>query len=84
MSAPMLCNRREAADYLQTQHGIPITPEQLVRLATQGGGPKFHLCRGRRSAALYTQTALDQWAAIYLGPDVSRVAEHPACAGGRH
>jgi hypothetical protein len=51
MSVPMLLDRREAANYLQVNHGLPITSEQLARLAMQGGGPPFHLCGGRRSAA---------------------------------
>jgi len=84
MSVPMLLDRREAADYLQAHHGLPITSEQLARLANQGGGPPFHLCGGRRSAAVYSPAELDTWADVYLGPAVTRIAEHPACAGPHH
>jgi hypothetical protein len=84
MSVPMLLDRREAADYLQACHGIPITPEQLARLANQGGGPPFRLCGGRRSAAVYSPGDLDAWADVYLGPAVTCIAEHPACAGPHH
>lgn len=84
MSVSMKLSRREAADYLQARHGIPISSEQLARLASQGGGPPFHLCAGRRSVALYAPTDLDAWADVYLGPAVTRVAEHPACAGPHH
>jgi hypothetical protein len=76
----LLC-RRQAAEYLATEHGLDISHEQLTRWAVNGGGPPFHLLGGRVGKAVYCTLQLDKWAAGYLGPLVGRVAEHPAYQG---
>ena len=60
-----LFRRTEASTYLKEAHGIPRTPSTLAKLATLGGGPKFH--RANR-VPLYPQTELDAWAISILGP----------------
>jgi hypothetical protein len=76
-SRRLLC-RRQASEYLATQHGLDISPEQLSRWAVKGGGPPFHLLAGRIGKAVYCTLDLDKWATGYVGPRVGRIAEHPA------
>jgi len=78
MPVPRLLYRREASDYLATEHGIEIKHEQLASWALHGGGPAFRLLAGRPAKAVYATPDLDRWARDYLGPLVSRVSEHPA------
>jgi hypothetical protein len=78
MPVPRLLYRREASDYLTTEHGIEVKPEQLASWAIKGGGPPFRLLAGRIGKAVYSTRDLDAWANGYLGPLVGRVAEHPA------
>jgi hypothetical protein len=37
MPVPRLLYHREASDYLATEHGIEVKPEQLARWAVKGG-----------------------------------------------
>jgi hypothetical protein len=76
-SRRLLC-RRQTSEYLATEHGLDISPEQLARWAVKGGGPPFHLLAGRIGKAVYCTLDLDKWASSYLGPLVACVAEHPA------
>jgi hypothetical protein len=75
-SRRLLC-RREASEYLATEHGLDNLAEQLGRWAVKGGGPPFHLLAGRIGKAVYCTIDLDKWANGYLGPLVACVAEHP-------
>jgi hypothetical protein len=81
MPIQRLLYRREASDYLATEHGLDIRAEQLAYLAVNGGGPPFRLLAGKPYEAVYRATDLDAWAKAYLGPFVTRVAEHPAYQG---
>ena len=81
MPVPRLLYRREASDYLATEHGIEVKSEQLASWAVKGGGPRFRLLAGRIGKAVYSTDDLDRWAAEYLGPLLARVAEHPAYQG---
>jgi hypothetical protein len=78
MPVPRLLYRREASDYLATEHGIEVKPEQLASWAVKGGGPRFRLLAGRIGKAVYSSDDLDNWVIDYLGPLLARVAEHPA------
>jgi len=82
MQTPRFLYRRDVADYLLTKHGLEISAEHLSRLAVAGGGPPFRLLAGRPGKAVYTESDLDSWATIYLGPVVARVSDHPAHQSG--
>ena len=56
--------RRDAADYLQTVHGISVAPTTLAKLASIGGGPAFQKA-GRYP--YYPREELDSWAISRLG-----------------
>jgi hypothetical protein len=57
--------RSEAAAYLSSICGLPIAAATLAKLASIGGGPRFHRA-GR--IPLYPSEELDRWAAERLGP----------------
>lgn len=52
-------DRRQQADYLTKERGLPITWRQLQKLAHTGGGPLYRLFGNR---AVSTKEWLDEWA----------------------
>ena len=58
-------SRKEASDYL-TEIGFHTTYKTLGKLATIGGGPRFHKFGTKR--VLYSIEDLDAWAAERLSP----------------
>jgi hypothetical protein len=58
-----LLRRWEAAEYLSTERGIPITVATLAKLASVGGGPSF---QKMRRMVLYPVAELDRWGAEQL------------------
>ncbi len=50
-------SRRKAAVHIQ-EKGLPCAPSTLAKLASIGGGPKFHKF-GR--SVIYTAADLDDW-----------------------
>lgn len=60
------CLRRaEVPAYLAQRHGIIVARSTLAKLATLGGGPRYHKV-GR--VVLYPLPELDQWSQDKLGP----------------
>lgn len=70
---PIRLNRREAAQYLKTVHGLSYTHGTLTKLASVGGGPKFRKPNSR--VALYDRKELDRWANEKLGVEYASTAE---------
>lgn len=64
--------RKEAAQYLGEQHGVPIAVATLAKMATVGGGPQITYF-GR--IPLYDRQDLDAWAAEKLCRSVASTAE---------
>lgn len=64
--------RKQAGDYLFTTYGV-CSPHALGRLASVGGGPRFHKA-GR--LAIYKKSDLDAWAAEKLGATVASTADY--------
>lgn len=60
---PRFMRRRLAGAYLQGRYGFG-SPAWLAKLATVGGGPKFHKAG---AAALYKKSDLDEWALGRIG-----------------
>jgi hypothetical protein len=65
MLQPKYLGRTAAGVYLKERYGFGA-PRTLAKLATVGGGPKFHKA-GR--VVLYTLEALDEWAGARIGPE---------------
>jgi len=64
--------RWEAAEYLETVHGITIAVATLAKLASVGGGPAYH--KSNRTP-LYPRDELDRWAAERLGNLINSTSE---------
>jgi hypothetical protein len=62
---PLRMRRRDASEYLATEHGVRLSTNTLAKLAVVGGGPRFRL-DGR--FPLYERPELDSFAAARLGP----------------
>jgi hypothetical protein len=60
MKVEKFLDRRGAAAYLLEKRGVPITPQHLANLASDGIGPPYAIVNGR---ALYLPSRLDQWVA---------------------
>jgi hypothetical protein len=60
---PRFMRRRLAGQYLKANYGFG-SPNWLAKLASVGGGPKFHKAG---AAALYTRADLDAWALARIG-----------------
>ena len=60
---PRFMRRRLAGQYLKANYGFG-SPNWLGKLATVGGGPKFHKAG---AAALYKKSDLDEWALGRIG-----------------
>lgn len=78
---PKLANKGEqrhfppgARDYLVKNYGISHTAPTLASKRTNGDGPEFQKAGG---AVLYTEAALDRYAATYLSPPVRSTSELP-------
>jgi hypothetical protein len=67
-----LRRRSNAAEYIQSEWGIPCATKTLAKLAVIGGGPVF---RKAGRIPLYPQDALDDWALSKLGPRVRSTSE---------
>jgi hypothetical protein len=61
-----------AGAFLKAKYGIG-SKKSLDKLATVGGGPKFHKAGPAR---LYTPEALDEYALAKIGPPQSSTAEN--------
>lgn len=51
--------RKEAADYLTDERGLPISKNTLQKMACIGGGPPYRVFGAR---SVYTAGDLDAWA----------------------
>jgi hypothetical protein len=69
-----LRRRNAAAEYVQSQWGIPCAPKSLAKWAVIGGGPPF---RKAGRTPLYPEDGLDDWAQSKLGPRVRSTSELP-------
>jgi len=69
-----LRRRHAAAEYIESEWGIPCKPKTLAKLAVVGGGPVF---RKAGRTPLYPEDALDDWAKNKLGPRVRSTSELP-------
>ncbi len=78
---PVRMSRREASKYLETVHGVRRTYRTLVKLATEGDGPRF--CKLGRAQVLYSREGLDAWVAEMLSEPVACAAEHRAARRAR-
>ncbi|MCQ2965630.1 MAG: DNA-binding protein [Alphaproteobacteria bacterium] len=67
-----LLSRKEASEYL-LQKGISRTVSSLNKLATIGGGPKFHKFGNTR--VYYLDNELDEWVELMLSKALSSTAE---------
>jgi hypothetical protein len=56
--------RKEAAEYVRSNWGLPCAPQTLAKLAVVGGGPVFQKA-GRYP--LYLPHNLDDWAQSKIG-----------------
>jgi hypothetical protein len=81
-----LPRRWEAADYVKTEWGIPLSPRTMAKQAVVGGGPKF---RKAGRVPLYDAPDLDEWAKSKLTDLVASTSEltsrhhHPRTADAR-
>jgi hypothetical protein len=73
MSLPRYLRRRQAAEYLRTECGIPCTEKTLAKLACVGGGPIYRIC-GR--VPLYAPADLDAYAQVKISAPVRSTAEY--------
>jgi hypothetical protein len=69
-----LRRRSTAAQYIQSEWGIPCASRTLAKLAVIGGGPVF---RKAGRTPLYPEDGLDDWALSKLGPRVRSTSELP-------
>jgi hypothetical protein len=67
-----LRRRNAAAQYIQSEWGIPCSPKTLAKLAVIGGGPAF---RKAGRTPLYPEDGLDDWARSKLSPRVRSTSE---------
>jgi hypothetical protein len=67
-----LRRRSDAANYVQSEWGIPCATKTLAKLAVIGGGPPF---RKAGRTPLYPEDGLDEWARSRLGPRVRSTSE---------
>ena len=72
---PML-RRTKAAEYIQSNYGIPCSPKTLAKLAcVSSDGPPFRKV-GR--TPLYARADLDAWARSKIGPLVRSTSDYAA------
>ena len=69
---PQFMRAPEAARYLKENYGLG-SKRSLDKLATVGGGPKFHKADRAR---IYTPEELDTYALARIGPAQSSTAEN--------
>ncbi|MHC2277538.1 hypothetical protein ACVME8_004149 [Bradyrhizobium diazoefficiens] len=68
-----LLRRREAAQYITQNYGIPCSPKTLAKIAcVSSDGPPFRLA-GR--FPLYPVSGLDAWVQMKMGPLVRSTSE---------
>jgi hypothetical protein len=75
MASPRYLRRKQAAQYLNDDWGIPTAASTLAKKAVVGGGPSFHSA-GR--IPLYSLDELDRYARAKLGKprkSTSEIAE---------
>lgn len=68
-------SRKEAAEYL-TEAGFHTTYKTLGKLATVGGGPKFH--RFGSKAVIYKIEDLNSWVEERLSPALKSTSDNGA------
>lgn len=71
--------RTEASCYLREVYGIPCAPATLNKMASTGGGPRYHKVN---RTALYPVAELDAWAMEKLGPLHSSSSNHAHGSSG--
>jgi hypothetical protein len=64
--------RKDAAKYVENEHGQPCSPKTLAKLAVVGGGPAY---RKAGKFPLYEPDDLDEWALARLSPKVRSSSE---------
>jgi hypothetical protein len=67
-----LLRRKEAAIYVLTHWGMPLSYRTLAKLAVTGGGPAY---RKAGKFPLYEAHDLDEWVQGRLGPKVKSTTE---------
>lgn len=65
--------RKDAAKYVQDEHGQPCSPKTLAKLAVVGGGPAY---RKAGKFPLYEPDDLDEWALAKLSPKMRSSSEY--------
>ena len=73
MSKPYL-RRRQAAEYLRNECGIPCTEKTLAKLACVGGGPIYRLFS--RRIPIYAPADLEAYAQAKISAPVRSTAEY--------
>lgn len=59
MGDPAYLNRKQAADFLKLELGLPVAHTTLSKLACVGGGPPYQRYGNK---TVYTRPALREWA----------------------
>ena len=67
-----LLRRKEAAIYVATHWGVPLSHRTLAKLAVVGGGPTY---RKAGRFPLYEQADLDDWVRGRLGPKITSTSD---------
>jgi hypothetical protein len=63
MTVSKYLTRKQAADFLTEELGLPITHKTLTKVASVGGGPQYQLFG---KYAVYTPSNLTTWAMAKL------------------
>ncbi len=64
--------RSEASVYLKDKHGIDRAPATLAKLASIGGGPRYHKAN---RIPIYPPDFLDEWAVSILSPPLNSTSD---------
>lgn len=72
ISPRRLVRRSDAAEYVRTAWGIPLSPKTMAKQAVVGGGPKF---RKAGRVPLYDTGDLDNWARSRLSELVTSTSQ---------
>jgi hypothetical protein len=69
---PRLLRRKEAANYVVSNWGVPLSGQTLAKLAVIGGGPAY---RKAGRFPLYEPDDLDQWVKARLSRKIQSSSE---------
>ena len=69
---PRMLSRVDAAAFLRSELNLPIRPQTLARLASEGNGPPFRRAFGR---VFYPQRELLAWGRSKFSPLVTLAAD---------